>query len=96
VIGTRRDRADNLRRELVVVVAEYPRSWNPSRICAPEISMRGSSRASLTFFRKLHAAEIPAHRACPRTCGYPFLTSGHSPLSIGRNASSPGIVRTSL
>jgi hypothetical protein len=30
------------------------------------------------------------------SCNYPFLTNGQSPLSIGRNASSPGIVRTSL
>jgi Transglycosylase SLT domain len=32
----------------------------------------------------------------PRGCNYSFLTSGHSPCSIGRNASSPGMVRTDL
>jgi hypothetical protein len=32
----------------------------------------------------------------PEACNYLFLTSGHSPCSIGRNASSPGIVRTRL
>jgi hypothetical protein len=32
----------------------------------------------------------------PEACNYSFLTNGHSPCSIGRNASSSGIERTRL
>ena len=58
--------------------------------------MRGSSRASLTRFESSMLPKFRRTALAPRSCGYPFLTSGHSLLSIGRNASSPGIVRTSL
>jgi|GEM_PF-6508108 len=45
---------------------------------------------------KKTAGTGPAVSSRGQRLGQPFFTSGHSPLSIGRNASSPGMVRISL
>ena len=56
-------------------------------------SARSSWNAAINRVRFTNSA---GQALQPRGCNYSFLTSDQSPCSIGRNASSPGMVRTNL